>query len=459
MPTSIPTAQPTAIAMPIPTRINGFHGEIRIPGDKSISHRSLMFSALVNGTSTVHGLLPSADVLSTLGCLQQLGQRITPIDEANGHWRIEGQARWSEPNTWLDCGNSGTTMRLMAGLIAGQSIFATLSGDVSLNKRPMGRVLQPLASMGANAYGRNQNRLAPLCFVPSPTGLTAIHYTMPVASAQVKSAILLAGLYAEGTTVVTEPLPSRDHTERMLTAMGAALTTDEQGGIHVQGNALEHLHPMEWLVPGDPSSAAFMTVMATLCPNAEVLLKNVGLNPHRTGLFEALKRMGANITVENERVIGGEPVGDVLVRSAELAGDLSLEAVDIPALVDEIPILAVAAVYLQGTLTVHGADELRKKESDRLLAMQTELAKVGINVTLFEDGLQLTGNPDACLPTEATGVINTWHDHRIAMAMASLNVIHNARQPQQACQWLLDDTAVVAVSFPSFFDDVQRLAR
>jgi 3-phosphoshikimate 1-carboxyvinyltransferase len=310
--------------------------------------------------------------------------------------------------------------------------------------------------MGAKAYGRDNHRLAPVCFSPDAI-LSGIDYTLPVASAQVKSAIILAGLYAKGETIVREPLPSRDHTERMLTAMGASLQQEADGAIRVQGQQLEGLQPLHWQVPGDPSSAAFMAVMATLCPNSEVLLKHVGLNPHRTGLFEALKRIGADITVEQERLVGGEPVGDVRIRSAELKGDLTLEAEDIPALVDEIPILAVACVYLQGTLTVRGADELRKKESDRLLAMQTELAKVGVAVTLFEDGLVLEGNPDACLLTTPTHPIQTWHDHRIAMAMASLNLIHNARQPQKATQWVLDDTEVVAVSFPTFFADIHRL--
>jgi 3-phosphoshikimate 1-carboxyvinyltransferase len=444
-----------------PLKINpapkGLNGELRVPGDKSISHRSLMFSALVEGTSTVMGLLPSADVLSTKSCLEQLGIEITPIDEKQGAWQIKGKRQWDEPTHVLDCGNSGTTIRLMSGLIAGQNNYAVMTGDKSLVKRPMGRVIKPLTEMGATWAGRHHNDLAPITCIPTVGGLKGIEYHMPVASAQVKSAVLLAGLFADEDTLVHEPLPSRDHTERMLRAMGATIETTEGTHIRLKGGQLKHLKPMAWQVPGDASSAAFPTVAAALCPNSDVLIQNVGLNPHRTGLFYALEKIGLPLLIENESEQGGETIGDLRVQACALKGNLVLEAEDIPAMVDEIPILAVACCWLEGTLTVRGAEELRKKESDRLLAVATEFAKLGVQVTLFEDGLELVGNPSLVLPQEPSESLSAWHDHRIAMALAIMNLIHNQRNPQQACLWPIDDTDIVNVSFPRFYELFNRL--
>jgi 3-phosphoshikimate 1-carboxyvinyltransferase len=445
----------------LPTLLpQGLQGEVQIPGDKSISHRSLMFAALVETPVEVVGLLPSADVFSTRDCLRQLGASITCQDAKTGRWLVTGNRQWHTPTDVLDCGNSGTTIRLMMGLVAGQNLYAVMSGDSSLNKRPMGRVIAPLAQLGANWQGRENNRLAPVVHLPRAVeqqALAGVSYTMPIASAQVKSAILLAGLYSGETVTVVEPLPSRDHTERMLTAMGANLTVAGTT-ITLAPNQAKTLNPCDWLVPGDPSSAAFLMVAGALIPDSKLLLKNVGLNPNRTGLLLALQQIGADITLENERIVGGEPVGDVRVAyCGELSGDLTLQAVDIPALVDEIPILMVAGLYLNGTLHVSGAEELRKKESDRLLAMQTELGKLGVTLALFEDGFTLLGKPDF-VATNPVQPLATWHDHRIAMALTILNLVQNARHTKVATVWALEDPNIVNVSFPSFFEILAGLA-
>jgi 3-phosphoshikimate 1-carboxyvinyltransferase len=437
---------------------NGLQGSITVPGDKSMSHRALLLSALTEGVSEVWGLLPSADVFATKRCLERLGVQIACLNEAKGHWQIRGRRDWKEPSELLDCGNSGTTIRLMMGLIAGHNLYAVLSGDVSLNKRPMGRVMNPLRQMGSKWAGRDNNQFSPLVHLPVAEGLQGIQYTMPMASAQVKSAVLLAGLFAKTETRVTEPIFSRDHTERMLKAMGADLEVHGKQ-ITLAPNQIEALAPMAWQVPSDPSSVAFGLVATLLCPNSQVIFNNVGLNPRRIGLFEALKQVGASIEYTNQREVGGEPVGDLVVTASELVGNLTLSAEDIPALVDEIPILTMAGLYLKGTLTIRGAEELRKKESDRLLALQVELAKLGYALTLFEDGLTLTGNPDRVLPVESTKPLETWHDHRIAMAFTILNLIHNARCPKQATQWPMLHQDIVTVSYPSFFEHLQQLTQ
>jgi 3-phosphoshikimate 1-carboxyvinyltransferase len=440
------------------TSPNGLHGQLTVPGDKSISHRSLMFAGLVDGRSEVRGLLPSADVFSTRDCLRQLGVTITPIDEPSGHWEIIGKRHWDEPVNVLDCGNSGTTIRLMSGLISGMQKYAVMTGDKSLVKRPMGRVMNPLKQMNTTWFGKTGGHFAPMTFVPRMEPLRGIDYAMPVASAQVKSAVLLAGLFAQQEVIVREPLPSRDHTERMLTAMGADLKTDEGSPIHrLAPMQIDALKPVDWLVPGDPSSAAFPMVAALCCPNSDIYIENVGLNPHRDGLIRALQRIGANIEIESPRDVGGEPVGTLRVRYTELKGDITLEAADIPAMVDEIPILAVACVWLDGTLTVKGAEELRAKESDRLLAVATEFKKLGVHVDLYEDGLRLVGNPELCLPARATEPLSAWHDHRIAMALGVMNLIHNQRHPNKSTLWDIDDPTIVNVSFPRFYELMNHL--
>jgi len=442
------------------TSPTGLRGHITVPGDKSISHRSLMFAGMVSGRSEVRGLLPSADVFSTRDCLRQFGVTINPIDEALGHWEILGKRHWDEPVNVLDCGNSGTTIRLMSGLVAGMQKYTVMTGDKSLVKRPMGRVMNPLKQMNTTWFGKTGGHFAPMTFVPRETPLKGIDYTMPVASAQVKSAVLLAGLFAESETILREPLASRDHTERMLTAMGADLKTDANSPVHrLAPMQIEALQPVDWLVPGDPSSAAFPMIAALCCPESSIYIENVGLNPHRDGLIRALQKIGANIEIHSKRTIGGEPVGTLNVSYTELKGDLTLEAEDIPAMVDEIPILAVACLWLDGTLTVKGAEELRAKESDRLLAVATEFEKLGVRVDLYEDGLSLKGNPDLCLPAQAKEPLSAWHDHRIAMALGVMNLIHNQRHPNKATLWDIDDPTIVNVSFPGFYEQMNELQK
>lgn len=439
----------------------GLQGTLQVPGDKSISHRSLMFSGLARGTSRVKGLLPSADVLSTYHILTRLGVTITGDPALPGSEIVvtSGGHHWQEPDDILDCGNSGTTTRLMTGLLAGQPFASVLTGDASIRRRPMGRVIEPLRTMGAHIHGRQGDRLAPIQISRPLTESGRLHgitYTMPVASAQVKSAILLAGLIADTPTTVIEPLATRDHTERMLTGLGANLTVDGPA-ITVVPLGEQCLSPCEWVVPGDPSSSAFWMVAGLLVPGSELQLANVGLNPSRTGLIRALQSVGALIAIENQRLVGGELVGDLIVTSSSLKGDLTLTADHIPALVDEVPILTVAGLFLEGTLTIRGAEELRKKESDRLQAMADELAKLGVWMELLEDGLILQGDPDRQI-TSPSAELASWHDHRIAMALTILNVIANARQGRgPVVNWPLEGAACVNISYPTFFDHLAQI--
>ena len=434
----------------------GLQGSIAIPGDKSISHRSLMFSALTPGTSKITGLLPSDDVHSTRDCLKALGAEILYTNQQQGELLVRGCQPWVEPKGLLDCGNSGTTIRLMSGLLAGQGLYCVMAGDDSLGSRPMGRIIQPLQQMGAKIRARSSDTRTPITIAPSGT-LKAIQYTLPVASAQVKSAVLLAGLFAEGETQVHEPIASRDHTERMLRAMGAELHDTDGQHWYLPGEQANKLQPVDWHVPGDPSSAAFPLVASLLIPDSEVLLEQVGLNPTRTGVFDALRKMGAVIEVQNQREVGGEPVGDLLIRSADLQGDLTLEAADIPAMVDEIPILAVAGAFLNGTLTVRGAEELRKKETDRLAAVATEFAKLSIEVELLDDGFVLQGDPNRKL-APPKGMLESYGDHRIAMSLSILNLINNLRyEPARYVEWPIRDKDCVAVSYPTFFKHLKQL--
>jgi 3-phosphoshikimate 1-carboxyvinyltransferase len=444
------------------TRFAGLQGTLTVPGDKSISHRALMFSALANGTSRITGLLPSADVLSTYRILTQLGVTIHGDPNQPGTEIVVASKghHWHEPDDILDCGNSGTTTRLMTGLLAGQGFSCVLTGDASIRRRPMGRVLEPLRQMGAHLHGRHGDKLAPIHINrprPDSGKLAGISYTMPVASAQVKSAILLAGLLATSPTTVIEPLATRDHTERMLAGLGASLTVD---GPRITVHPLaegQFLTPCNWVVPGDPSSAAFWIVAALLTPGSALTLQNVGLNPSRTGLIQALQSVGGAITITNQRQVGGEPVGDLLVEASDLKGDITLTAEDIPALVDEVPILTIAGLFLDGTLTISGAEELRKKESDRLQAMADELAKVGVWMALKEDGFTLQGDPALTLDEPSTPLAS-WHDHRIAMALTILNGVVNARQGKGfLLNWPLTGADCVNISYPTFFDHIAQI--
>lgn len=405
-------------------------GSVRIPGDKSISHRALMFGALANGVSRIHGFLEGEDTRATAAVLRQLGVRIdAPSDgERIVHGvGLHGLRASSEP---LDCGNAGTGMRLLTGLLAGQAFDSTLTGDASLSKRPMRRVTDPLAAMGAHIDSRDG--LPPLN-VRGGQSLHGIRYELPVASAQVKSALLLAGLYADGETEVIEPHPTRDYTERMLAAFGWPITFSPGRATLTGGHAL---HATDVTVPADFSSAAFFLVAASIVPGSELHLPAVGLNPRRTGLLQALRLMGADIRVENAREAGGEPVGDLVVRHVSLHGVELPEAL-VSDMIDEFPALFMAAAVAQGRTVVRGAAELRVKESDRIASMAAGLRTLGARIEETPDGAIIDGG------TLDGGVIETHMDHRIAMSFAIAGLVADA--PVR-----IHDCGHVATSFPGF---------
>ncbi|HIV77761.1 MAG TPA: 3-phosphoshikimate 1-carboxyvinyltransferase [Candidatus Sphingomonas excrementigallinarum] len=421
-------------------------GTIAVPGDKSISHRSLMLSALAVGQSRVEGLLEGEDVLATAAAMRAMGADIVRQDD--GVWVIHGVGVGGllQPETALDMGNSGTSTRLLMGLVASHPITATFIGDASLSKRPMGRVIEPLSQMGAQFQDTPGGRLPLMVRGISPA--VPIRYTLPVASAQVKSAILLAGLNTPGETTVIEPIATRDHSERMLAGFGAELTvtpSPEGRVITIHGPA--ELKPQNIVVPGDPSSAAFWLVAGSIVPEADVTITNVGMNPTRTGIIEALKMMGADITELDARIVGGEPVADLRVRHAPLSA-IEVPPELTPSMIDEYPVLFVAAAFATGTTIARGAEELRVKESDRITAMANALGACGVRCEEFEDGMAVTGSGGDPIPGGAT--IATLLDHRIAMSM-TIAALH-ARDPIT-----LDDAAPVATSYPVFFDTLEKL--
>lgn len=407
-------------------------GRIVVPGDKSISHRAVMFGALARGTTRVSGFLPGADTLATAQILRDLGVAIDRRGETDlviegvGLHGLRGAAR---P---LDCGNAGTAMRLLAGLLAGQRFASTLIGDESLSRRPMRRVMDPLRLMGAR-ISSTEAGTAPLLIEPSD-GLHGIAYTCPVASAQIKSCVLLAGLYASGETAVTEPAATRDYTERMLAALGADVSVD---GLTVRLLPGRELKAQPIAVPGDFSSAAFFLVAGAIARSGELLIGNVGLNPRRTGLLDTLRDMGADIEILDRRDIAGEPVGDLRVRPSSLRA-VEVPLARVPDMIDEFPAFAIAAACAQGTSRVRGAHELRVKESDRIAAMARGLTEIGVAVEEFEDGMAIEGRQQL-----GGGRIDSRGDHRIAMsfAVASLRARAAIR---------IDDCANVDTSFPGF---------
>ncbi|MCP4804913.1 MAG: 3-phosphoshikimate 1-carboxyvinyltransferase [Proteobacteria bacterium] len=403
-------------------------GRIRVPGDKSVSHRALMFNGLARGTARVEGLLDALDVRATMRCMRQLGATIEPDGDA---WLVTGcGGELSEPDDVLDCGNSGTSMRLLTGLIAGQEVFAVLNGDEHLRKRPMARVTRPLSTMGARFWTRMEGR-APIAVQGG--ALTATAYTSPIASAQVKSALILATLGAErGELVFREPHRSRDHSERMLRAMG--VTIDERDGVlYVPAGQVPLARDV--VVPGDISSAAFFLVAASIVPGSDLVVENVGLNPTRDGVLEVLGAMGADITVENPRDASGEPVADLHVRHVGLRGTTIGGAV-IPRLIDEVPALAVAAAFAQGVTTITDAAELRVKETDRISAVVDGLASCGVDVAEQPDGMTIGGGHFAGGRIDARG------DHRIAMSFLVAGCA--------AGGVTIPDASNVATSFPTF---------
>lgn len=442
--------------------------QLQIPSDKSISHRSLLLASLCRGESHIHGLLESADVLATRNCLQQLGVQIERSEA--GTYTVTGGLPYQEPPGTLDTQNSGTTARLLCGLLAAHPLNLTLTGDNSLQQRPMERVLAPLQTMGASVQGQartqNKDRFLPIQLSPPDAPLQGLRYSLPVASAQVKSALLLAGLFAKGATTLIEPAPSRDHTERMLTGMGFLLSRNPENPLELTlpGEQLSVNHPYErpscspreWQIPGDFSSAAFWMVWRLLSSGGALSLPGVGLNPTRTGLLHALHSVGANIEIAEEALTCGEPVGDLLIYPSELKGDIHITDTEVPRLIDEFPILAVAGVYLNGTLTVEGAGELRHKESDRIQTLAEAFKTLGIEMNVKSDGFVLVGNPDRP-PLIPHGPIATRGDHRIAMALSILESVNQLRGGQTQDAWPIQDKACVAISYPTFYQHLQAL--
>ncbi|MFC0588001.1 3-phosphoshikimate 1-carboxyvinyltransferase [Novosphingobium aquiterrae] len=422
-------------------------GTIRVPGDKSISHRSIMLGALAVGETRVTGLLEGEDVLATAAAMRAMGASVERIGE--GEWSVHGVGVGAllQPQAPLDMGNSGTSTRLLMGLVASHPISATFVGDASLSKRPMGRVIDPLSQMGAAFEASDGGRL-PLTVRGALPGVP-IEYRLPVASAQVKSAILLAGLNTPGITTVIEPVPTRDHSERMLRGFGAELTVEAVNGervIRIRGEA--ELKPQVIEVPGDPSSAAFFIVAALIVPGSEVLIENVGLNPTRAGIVEVLRLMGGSIEEVNRREVGGEPVADLLVKHSPLKG-IEVDPAVAPSMIDEFPVLFVAAALAEGTTVTSGLDELRVKESDRLSAMAAALTAAGAQVTETADGLTVVGTAGDPLP--GGGPVTTHLDHRIAMAMAIAGIASRDGVD-------VDDTRPIATSFPVFEALLESLA-
>lgn len=418
-------------------------GRIRVPGDKSISHRALMFSSLAVGTSTITGLLEGEDVLATAAAMRQLGARIERSED--GTWRVSGAGLGSliEPAQALDMGNSGTSTRLLMGLLASHGFTASFTGDASLSGRPMNRVIEPLSQMGASFEAASGGTLPLMLRGALPA--VPITYRLPVASAQVKSAVLLAGLNTPGITRVIEPVPTRDHTERMLTGFGAAIEVGEDNGervISVHGEA--SLLPCDVTVPGDPSSAAFFIVAALITPGSDLVIENVGLNPTRAGLVEVLRQMGGAIEELNRREVGGEPVADLRVTHSALKG-IEVDPAIAPSMIDEFPVLFVAASLATGVTRTSGLEELRVKESDRLSAMANALSSVGARITEHEDGLEIEGTGGDPLRGSANAPVETLLDHRIAMSMAVAGLASKDGVR-------VDDTSPIATSFPNFMD-------
>jgi 3-phosphoshikimate 1-carboxyvinyltransferase len=414
--------------------IKFLRGKVSVPGDKSISHRSIMFGSLAEGTTRVSGFLMGEDNLSTWKAFESMGVTIaqtgTDALEING----VGLDGLKEPGDVLDCGNSGTTMRLMSGLLAGQDFFSVLTGDKYLRKRPMKRVVTPLAAMGAQIWGRDGGERAPLAIQGG--ALTPTTYASPVSSAQVKSAILLAGLSIDGETTVNEPHLSRDHSERMLSCFGAEVRPFE-GGVSLTGRP--KLLAQEVVVPGDVSSAAFFMVAGLITPGAELLIRNVGINPTRSGIIDILVAMGGQMEMLDIREQSGEPVADILVRHSQLKG-IEISGDMVPRAIDEFPVISVAAALAEGTTTIRDAEELRVKETDRIDAMVSELGKLGGLVEGRPDGMVITG-----VEQLNGGTVTSHGDHRIAMSLAVAAL--SARESVT-----IEDAACTETSFPGFWD-------
>lgn len=420
------------------TPSKGLRGIVTVPGDKSISHRALMISAIAEGRSEIEGISAAADPVSTRQCLSALG---VEIEEKKGVVTVYGKGLRGlrSPERTLDAGNSGTTMRLLSGILVGQSFPSEITGDESLRSRPMQRVIEPLSLMGASIRGSDRST-APLQIKPV-SSLHPIRYHMPIASAQVKSAILFAGLYADGVTTVVEEMPTRDHTERML---GLEVEREQerrviqvQGGMNIEGK--------KYVVPGDISSAAFLLSATLLTPRSEVVLRNVGLNPTRTAVLDVFRQMGGSIELTNKREIAGEPIGDIVARFSELSTGFELQGARVAALIDEIPILAVTAALAKGLFVVRDARELRAKESDRIKAIVTNLQALGVDVEEYEDGFAFEGKQ------ELRGAeVESFGDHRIAMAFAVAGLRSRGGIKIRGAE-------CVEISYPGFWETLKKL--
>ncbi len=418
----------------------GLRGTMTLPGDKSLSHRAVMFSAIADGATVINGFLTGEDTMNTAKAVQMMGIAVDGLGTDRLTVHGKGLDGLSEPAGVLDLGNSGTGMRLLAGLLAGQNFFSVLTGDQYLRKRPMARIVDPLRQMGAIIDGRSGGKLAPLAIRGGAGRIRAIDYASPVASAQVKSALLLAGLYADGSTSVSEPFKSRDHTERMFRYFGVEVL---ESGTRVTIRGRQRLHAKGTLdIPADLSSAAFFLVAACIVPGSDLTITNVGVNPTRTGIIDVLKDMGADITLMNSREQAGEPVADLRVRYRKLRA-AAVSGTVIPRAIDEIPVLAVAASCAEGTTVIRDAAELRVKESDRIATIAAELRKMGVPVAEFPDGLEITGRDKL-----AGSVCESHGDHRIAMAIAIAGLAASGETVVRDAGWI--DT-----SFPGF----ERLLR
>lgn len=411
-------------------------GQIKVPGDKSISHRAVMLGSLANGVTEISGFLKGADCLSTIDCFRKMGIDID-INGENVTVHGNGLRGLKKPDEMLYTGNSGTTTRLLCGILAGQNFDTSITGDASIQKRPMGRVVQPLSMMGAKI----ENEYCPLYI--TGTKLHGIDYKMPVASAQVKTAIILAGLYADGETVIHEIEKSRDHTELMLSAMGADLTVDN---LDITVKPTNDLTAVNVDVPGDISSAAFFLVLGAIMPNSQITVTNVGINPTRTGIIDVLKDMGADITLENVHTSAGETVANITVRSSSLKGT-TVGGDIIPRLIDELPIIAVAAVFAYGQTVIKDAQELKVKETNRIRAVVDEFNKCGIDITETDDGMIINGGKSI-----HGADFKTYGDHRMAMSLTVLAQLADGEST-------LDDSDCACVSYPTFFDDFYKLGK
>lgn len=420
-------------------KVNKLKGNISVPGDKSISHRSLILGSIAQGETRIYNFLDSLDCLKTLECMQALGAE---IDLGKDNFiKIKGKGLYGlqEPKDMLDVGNSGTTIRLLTGLLSGQNFYSVLNGDNSIRRRPMKRVVEPLRLMGADIWGRKDGQFAPLSVRGNK--LNPLHYTLPVASAQVKTALLLAGLYAAGETVIKEPLLTRDHTERMLKVMQADIKISSPE-IKIKGG--KELKSTEIFIPGDISSAAYFIAAASILRDSQILIKHVGVNPTRTGIIKILKMMGAKINILNYQIKSNEPQADLKIEYSELKG-IEIRKEEVPLLIDELPLIAVVATQAQGKTVVSGAKELRVKETDRIKATVNELKKMGADIEEKDDGFIVTG------PSRLKGAVcESYNDHRIAMSLAVAALLAEGKT-------VIKNSECIDISFPGFEKTLQNL--